>query len=741
MRSSPISRAPIDPPAGRTSANDGACRESNALEGAPMTAALQPPEARKVALIGVACGLGGADARCADAPAALLAAGLAERLRARGLDCEKGPVLAPDGSGSARRQVSRLCARLAAEVGAALRAGRTPCVIGGDHACAAGTWSGAAHALAARGPLGLIWIDAHLDSHTPRTSPSGRLHGMPLAALLGEGDDARRELGPGPLAARHVCVVGVRSFEREECRLLERLGVRMFFMEEIWQRGLDAVMADALAIATEGTAGFGITLDLDALDPVEAPAVATPAPGGLRARPLAAALAAAARDPRLAAFELVEFCPPCDRAGRTARLAVELTSAALAGAYDPPASAAAAEAAYGARNYDPLPIVLVRGQGVWLWDEEGRRYLDMMASYSAVSHGHAHPRLLAALEAQARALAVSSRAFHNDRLPQFLARLCELTGMDRALPANTGLEAVEAALKAARKWAYEVKGVPEGAAEIIACEGNFHGRSIAILGMSTEPQYRRGFGPFPPGFRTVPYGDAAALERAITPHTAAFLVEPIQGERGIVLPPDGYLAECARICRSRNVLFIADEVQTGLGRTGRLLACEHEGVKPDGLVLGKALGGGLLPVSAFLAREDVMRVFRPGDHGSTFGGNALASAVALEALEVLVEERLAERAAVLGPVLLAGLRAIRSPLVREVRGRGLLAGVQLDTRLVPARRVVERLAAHGVLTFDAHGSVIRFSPPLVITHEELAWALERIRAGFEELDREARRAA
>jgi ornithine--oxo-acid transaminase len=380
-------------------------------------------------------------------------------------------------------------------------------------------------------------------------------------------------------------------------------------------------------------------------------------------------------------------------------------------------------------------VVLVKGEGAWLWDENGRRYLDMMSAYSAVSHGHAHPRLVAALSAQAGTLAVTSRALRNDRLPRLLERLCELTGMERALPANTGLEAVEAALKVARKWAHEVKGVADDSAEIIACEGNFHGRSIAILAMSSEPQYRQGFGPLPRGFRTVPFGDAAALERAINPRTAAFLVEPIQGERGIVLPPAGYLARCAQICRERNVLFIADEVQTGLGRTGRLLACEHEGVKPDGLVLGKALGGGLLPVSAFLAREDVMSVFRPGDHGSTFGGNPLAAAVGLETLNVLVEDRLPERAAELGARLTAGLAGIRSPLVQDVRGKGLLVGVEIDPARATALRVVDALLARGVLSKDTHGTVVRFAPPLVIEPSEIDIAVEALREALEEIER------
>jgi ornithine--oxo-acid transaminase len=393
----------------------------------------------------------------------------------------------------------------------------------------------------------------------------------------------------------------------------------------------------------------------------------------------------------------------------------------------------ALEARYGAHNYEPLPIVLVRGRGVYLWDDRGRRYIDMMSAYSAVSHGHSHPRILNALQRQAAMLAVTSRAYHNDRLPRLLQRLCELTGQDRVLPTNTGLEAVETALKAARKWGSKIKGIATDRVEIIACEGNFHGRSIAIVAMSTEPQYRDGFGPFPPGFRTIPYGDAQALEQAITPETAAFIVEPIQGEAGIVVPPHGYLAACARICRSRNVLLICDEVQTGLGRTGRMFACDHESVTPDGIILGKALGGGVLPVSAFAARHDVMGVFTPGDHGSTFGGNPLASAVALEALDVLVEERLAERAAELGDYLLAQLRTIESPLVREVRGRGLLIGVEIDPTIASAQTVCERLLAHGVLSKDTHHTVVRFAPPLVITREQLDDALVAIRSTLDEL--------
>lgn len=386
------------------------------------------------------------------------------------------------------------------------------------------------------------------------------------------------------------------------------------------------------------------------------------------------------------------------------------------------------EERYSARNYHPLPVVLVRGEGVYLWDDKGNRYMDMMSAYSAVSHGHRHPRLVDALKSQVDKLAVTSRAFHSDKLGPFLKRACELTGMARALPMNTGAEAVETALKAARKWAHKVKGVPEGKAEIIVCDGNFHGRTISIISFSAEHQYKDGFGPFPPGFKGIKYGDPGALEAAITPNTAAFLVEPIQGEAGIVVPPDGYLRRCAEICKQNNVLLIADEIQTGLGRTGALLACEHEGIRPDGLTLGKALGGGLLPVSLFLAREDVMGVFNPGDHGSTFGGNALASAVALEALDVLVDDHLAERSAQLGEYLLQALRDIPSQVIKEVRGRGLFIGLELDPARVSARRVCEQLMARGILSKETHQTVVRLAPPLVITKEQLDWALEQLRA-------------
>jgi ornithine--oxo-acid transaminase len=384
------------------------------------------------------------------------------------------------------------------------------------------------------------------------------------------------------------------------------------------------------------------------------------------------------------------------------------------------------EMRFGAPNYAPLPVTIVRGDGVYVWDDNGRRYIDMMGAYSAASFGHGHPRLVQALTEQARQLDTISRAYFSDRLGPFLARACELTGMDLALPMNSGAEAVETALKAARKWAYTVKGVPFNQAEIIAAEGNFHGRTISIVGFSSIPQYRDGFGPFPPGFKLVPFGDAAALEAAITPNTAAFLVEPIQGEGGINVPPPGYLADVELICQAHRVLLLCDEIQSGMGRTGRLLACQHDGIKPDGVMLGKALGGGLLPVSLFLARREVMEVFKPGDHGSTFGGNPIAAAVGLAALDTLIDEGLIESAAVVGAHLLRRLASIRSPIICEVRGRGLFAGVELHRDLADADTVALRLLRAGVLTKGTHRNTIRFAPPLIIDEAQVDWAVARL---------------
>ncbi len=400
----------------------------------------------------------------------------------------------------------------------------------------------------------------------------------------------------------------------------------------------------------------------------------------------------------------------------------------------------ALEDRFGAHIYHPLPVVLTRGEGVWLFDADGKRYLDMMSAYSAVSFGHSHPVLVKALTDQAQTLAVTSRAFYSDQLGRFLQALCRATGMARALPMNSGAEAVETGIKAARKWAYNVKGVPSNQAQIIVAEGNFSGRTTTLVGFSSEAQYRDGFGPFAPGFVTVPFGDAAALEAAITPHTAAFIVEPIQGEAGIIVPPAGYLKAVREICTRHNVLMICDEVQTGLGRTGRMLACDHEGVRPDGLMLGKALGGGLLPVSAFLARADVMAQFTPGDHGSTFGGNPLACAVGCAALELLESEQLAERALELGDDLMAQLRRLNHPAITDIRGKGLLIGVQIDPAFAGARAVCEALMLEGVLTKDTHHTVVRLAPPLVIAHEQIdiaVAALGRVLRSMEVLARQA----
>lgn len=393
------------------------------------------------------------------------------------------------------------------------------------------------------------------------------------------------------------------------------------------------------------------------------------------------------------------------------------------------------EARYCAHNYHPLPVVLTRGKGAHVWDESGKKYLDMMSAYSAVSHGHAHERLVALVREQVGQLNVVSRAFYTDKLGRFLEKLCTVTGQDMALPMNTGAEAVETAIKAARKWAYTVKGVTEDKAEIIACSGNFHGRTISIVAMSDEPQYKESFGPFPAGFRLAEYGSIDSLEAAINDNTAAFLVEPIQGEGGIVVPPDGYLKAAEQLCHKHNVLLIADEIQTGLGRTGKLLAVEHEDVHPDGLILGKALGGGIFPVSMFLARRDVMSVFTPGDHGSTFGGNPLAAAIGLEALEILIEDELPAKSATMGDYLIGELRDIDSPLIRDIRGRGLFIGIEIDSAFGSARTICEALMDRGLLSKETHETVVRLAPPLIISRAEVDWALLQVREVIDEFDR------
>ncbi len=386
----------------------------------------------------------------------------------------------------------------------------------------------------------------------------------------------------------------------------------------------------------------------------------------------------------------------------------------------------ALEEQYGAHNYRPLDVVLERGEGVWLYDVEGNKYLDCLSAYSAVSQGHCHPRILKAMTAQAQKLTLSSRAFRNDRLGIFYKTLSDVTGYGLSLPMNTGAEAVETAIKAARKWGYRTKKVEPDRAEIIVCDGNFHGRTTTIVGFSSEAQYKADFGPFTPGFTSIPYGDAGALEAAITLNTVGFLVEPIQGEGGVVVPPAGYLQAVRQICDRHKVLFIADEIQTGLGRTGKLFACDHEGVRPDLMILGKALSGGFYPVSAVLGSPDILGLFRPGDHGSTFGGNPLGAAIATEALTVLVEEGLIENANTLGEYFQERLAEIPTPYVKEVRGKGLLIGVELKPEAGGARRFCEALQAKGILCKETHQTVIRFAPPLVIKRHEIDWALEHI---------------
>lgn len=381
---------------------------------------------------------------------------------------------------------------------------------------------------------------------------------------------------------------------------------------------------------------------------------------------------------------------------------------------------------YNAPNYSPLDVVIERGEGVWVWDVEGRKYLDCLSAYSALNQGHRHPRIVQALIEQAERLTLTSRAFRNDQLPLLAQELCELTGYEMMLPMNSGAEAVETALKAARLWGYRVKGIPDGQAEIITCADNFHGRTISVISFSTEPDYRAGFGPFTPGFKVVPYGDAAALEAAITPNTAAFLVEPIQGEAGVIVPPEGYLRTVREICDRHNVLFIADEIQSGLGRAGQLLACDWEDVKPDMVTIGKALSGGMMPVSAVISSREVLGLFEPGSHGSTFGGSPLACAVARAALQVIVDEDLPRRAREMGAYFKRRLQALKSPYVKEIRGKGLLIGVELTSEAGSARPFVERLQKRGLLAKDTHGTTIRFAPPLVITQDEMDFALEQI---------------
>jgi ornithine--oxo-acid transaminase len=389
---------------------------------------------------------------------------------------------------------------------------------------------------------------------------------------------------------------------------------------------------------------------------------------------------------------------------------------------------------YGAHNYHPLDVVIHRAKGIWVWDVEGNKYLDFLSAYSAVNQGHCHPRIVKALETQAKQLTLTSRAFRNDQWPLLAKELCDMTGYKMVLAMNSGAEAVETAIKAARMWGYQKKGIPQDRAEIIACSNNFHGRTITVISCSTEALYRKDFGPFTPGFPIVTYGDIEALEQAINPHTAAFLVEPIQAEAGILIPPHGYLKKAKEICERNNVLFIADEIQTGLGRTGKLFACEHENVKPDIMIIGKSLGGGCYAVSAVLDDRKALELFTPGTHGSTFGANPLACAVARESLRVIKEENLVHNAAEQGEYFLSKLKTINSRHIREVRGRGLLIGIELVEEAGGARRFCEALQMEGLLCKETHENVIRFAPPLVIKEKDLSWAFKRVRKVFKQLD-------
>lgn len=379
-----------------------------------------------------------------------------------------------------------------------------------------------------------------------------------------------------------------------------------------------------------------------------------------------------------------------------------------------------------AHTYGTLPVVLVKAQGVYAWDENDNQYIDCMSAYSAVSHGHCHPRIIATITEQIKTLGVVSRAYHTPHLGPFLARACELTSMDMAIPKNGGTEAVEVALKAARRWGYRVKNIPENQAEIIVCQNNFHGRTLSVISFSSEEEYKKDFGPLTPGFKIIPFGDSEALAKAITPNTAAFLVEPIQGEAGINIPPEGYLRQCREICTENNVLFIADEIQVGLGRTGKFLACDHEDVKPDGVILGKALGGGMLPVSLFLATREVMDLFKPGSDGSTFGGNDLSARVGQESLDIIIEDQLTEKSAELGEYFLAELKKIDSPLIKDVRGKGLFVGLEIDTSKADAHEVCLQLIDNGVLSKDTHETVLRLVPPLIITKEQLDTVIQAV---------------
>ena len=599
-------------------------------------------ESRTYAVIGAALGWGAQIRETENGPDAIYASALKTKLSQWGVAVQweniiypsqkaKGSQLSP-GAPTLPLIVEHIT-RLANQVAKVVDRGDFPIIVGGDHSIAIGTWSGVTHALRSKENFGLLWIDAHMDAHTPETSLSHAYHGMPVASLLGYGDPQLINIAdPGSkLHPRHVILYGVRSYEHAEKAFLNRLGVRVYYMKEIIQRGIDKTLTEALDYLKNNTKRFGVSIDLDAFDPMEVPGVGSRKSYGLPVNETLKALSQLRHHSTWRGLEITEFNPNLDKETTTLQT-IEKIFECLIGRRDSFSKTyqiIAQEKQVCAANYNPLPVVLSHGQGVWLWDVDGRKYLDMLSAYSAVSHGHAHPRILKVMREQAEKVSVVSRSFYSDQLAPFLRKLIEISGLDMALPMNSGAEAVETAIKAVRCWGYEKRAIPDGAAEIIVMDGNFHGRTTTLVGLSSEKAYKNHFGPFARGFKSVPFGNIQALEEAITPYTCGVLTESIQGEAGIIIPPRGWLSEVRKLCTQHQIALIVDEVQTGLGRTGKWFAYQHENIKPDGLILGKALGGGILPVSAFVATRDIMSVFTPGSHGSTFGGNPLAAAIGL----------------------------------------------------------------------------------------------------------------
>lgn len=697
------------------------------------------------AVIGAALGWGAQIRETENGPDAVYASALKTKLSQWGATVQWEDILYPSKKAKEYQFPSdtptlplivEYVTHLANQVIHVVRRGDFPIVVGGDHSIAIGTWSGLTHALQSKENFGLLWIDAHMDAHTPETSLSHAYNGMPVASLLGYGDSQLINITypDSKLHPRHVILYGVRSYEDAERAFLNRLGVRIYYMKEIIQRGIDSTLTEALDYLKKNTESFGVSIDLDAFDPLEVPGVGSRKSHGLPVDETLKALSQLRHHSTWQGLEITEFNPNLDHGNKTLRT-IEKIFECLIGQRDSFSKTyqiISREKQVCAANYHPLPVVLSHGQGAWLWDVEGRKYLDMLSAYSAISHGHAHPRILKVMREQAEKVSVVSRAFYSDQLEPFLRKLTELSGLEMALPVNSGAEAVETAIKAVRRWGYEKHAIPNEQAEIIVMDGNFHGRTTTLVGFSSEEGYKNHFGPFAKGFKSIPFGNIKALQEAITPYTCAVLTEPIQGEAGIIIPPQGWLGEVRQLCTQHQIPLILDEVQTGLGRTGKWFAYQHEDIKPDGLILGKALGGGILPISAFVATRDIMNVFTPGSHGSTFGGNPLAAAVGLEALNVLEEEGLIEASATLGAYFLQKLKEISSPLIQEVRGRGLWCALEIIPSKANARQICHGLLHRGILAKETHETIIRFSPPLTVEKEALDWALREIRKTLQE---------